>query len=500
MELILAIDQSTSATKALLYEASGRLIDREAVEHRQIYPRPGWVEHDPEEIWRNTLLAVRQLLERHAANAGEIACVSLSNQRETVLVFDRQTGRPLHNAIVWQCRRGDPICREVLAAGHGEMITARTGLKVDSYFSASKVAWLMRDCADVAAAVGRGDAVIGTMDTYLVHRLTRGQVLATDHTNASRTLLFDIYRLRWDEELCGVFAVPAGALADVRDCTANLGQTDIDGLLPRPVPICGVMGDSQAALFAHRCFDPGDAKVTLGSGSSVLLNIGNAPPPPAADAGAVTTVAWTHRQKATYCLEGIINYSAATIGWLKDQLGLLQSPQESEALARSVPDTGGVYLVPAFSGLSAPYWEPDARAAIVGMTAHTARAHVVRAALEAIAYQVTDVLEMMRQQAGVELRAIHADGGATRNAFLMQFIADLTGVELRVSSVPDCSPLGAAMAGAVGIGRYGGFDELRGLAKDEVRYEPAMPAAQAAELRDGWRRAVGQVLVGAKQS
>ncbi|MCS7034841.1 MAG: glycerol kinase GlpK [Phycisphaerae bacterium] len=486
---ILAIDQSTSATKAIVLDASGAVISRCAREHRQIYPRPGWVEHDAEEIWQNTLSVIG------GVDLSGIAFLSLTNQRETFVVFDRATGRPLHNAIVWQDRRGSAICQELVRCGHEALIARKTGLRVDTYFSGSKLGWLVRNEPEIAARLADGSALAGTIDTYLIYRLTEGKVFATDHTNASRTLLLDINTLRWDEQLCGLFDVPLRALPELRDSTAGFGEARLSCKNQTvTLPIVGVMGDSQAALLAHRCLSAGSAKVTLGTGSSVLLNIGAAPR--AADDGTVTTIAWTHRATATYCFEGIVNYSAATIEWLRNQLGLIRDAAETEALATAVPDNGGVYLVPAFVGLGAPHWSPGARAAIVGLSAHSNRNHVVRAALESIAYQIHDALDAMRRQAGVTLQTIHADGGATRNAFLMQFIADITGVSIAAAEMPDCSPLGAAMAGMLGSGVVTSMDELSRLPHRQTLYQPRMPQAQAEALRSGWRRAVRQVLAG----
>ena len=485
MNAILAIDQSTSATKAVVFDAAGEVISKASADHRQIYPRPGWVEHDAEEIWRNTLAVIEKIRPKKPL------CLSIANQRETVVVFDRATGRPLHNAIVWQDRRGAPICTEL--AQHGDEVARRTGLKIDTYFSASKLTWLMRNRADIAAKLAAGQALVGTIDAYLVYRLTGGEVFATDHTNASRTLWFDIVRLRWDQQLCDVFGVPLRALPEPRDSTAEFGTTDCAGVLSHPIPIRGVIGDSQAALFAHRCYQPGMAKVTLGTGSSILLTHPSFLLHPSS---FLTTLAWTHQGEPTYCLEGIINYSAATIAWLKDQLQLIRDPAETEAAASSVPDNGGVYLVPAFAGLSAPHWSADARAAIVGMSAHSTRNHVIRAALESIAYQIRDVLDEMRSAGGIALQAIHADGGATRNAWLMQFLADMTGLEIVVSRMADCSALGAALAGALGLGLHGSLDELAALPRETVRYSPAMSRDQADRLHAGWKRAVKQVLAG----
>jgi glycerol kinase len=492
MSLVLAIDQSTSATKAVLFDAQGKVLDRAARDHRQIYPQPGWVEHDAEEIWQNLLTAVREIAGRNRDRLAQLAGVSITNQRETILAFDRATGRPLHHAIVWQCRRGEPICQNLREPGQERMVRGKTGLKIDTYFSASKIKWLVREKPDIAAKLKNGEAVVGTMDAYLVHRLTSGKVFATDHTNASRTLLFDINRLRWDEQLCGLFDVPLSALPEVRESVAQFGETDLDGILPRRVPICGVMGDSQASLFAQRCYQPGMVKATFGTGTSVLLNIGGKFR--LSERGAVSALAWVWRGQPTYALEGIINFSAATISWLKDQLHLIQSSSEAEQLATAVPDNGGVYLVPAFSGLSAPYWKPEARAAIIGMTAHTRREHIARAAEEAIAYQIRDVLEMMRADAPIKLQNLYADGGPTRDQFLMQFTADLAELELNVSEVPESSAWGAAMSGLLGLGICGSLDDLAALPRDVRTYQPRMDSAQAKRLHDGWLAAVRRTL------
>ena len=492
MSLVLAIDQSTSATKAVLFDAQGRVLDRASRDHRQIYPQPGWVEHDPEEIWQNVLAVIRDVATRNPDKLAQLAGLSITNQRETILAFDRATGRPLHNAIVWQCRRGEPICRKLRERGHEDMVRARTGLKIDTYFSASKLDWLVAEKPDIAARLSKGDAVIGTIDTYLIHRLTGGNVFATDHTNASRTLLFDIGKLCWDEELCRLFHVPLRALPEVRESAAHFGDTDAAGVLPKRVPIRGVMGDSQASLFSQRCYQPGMAKATFGTGTSVLLNIGDRFRVP--EKGAVVALAWVWQGKPAYACEGIINFSAATIEWLKNQLGLIQNTSEVEALAGNVEDNGGVYLVPAFAGLSAPYWSPDARAAIVGMTAFTRKEHIVRAALESIAYQVRDALDMMRADAAPEVRELCADGGPTRNGFLMQFTADMTGVDLKVSEVAESSAWGAAMNGLLGLGFYRSLEDLMALPRETKVFRPQMNAARVRQLVDGWQAAVKRVL------
>lgn len=490
--MILALDQSTSATKAVLFDARGKVLDKASRNHRQIYPQPGWVEHDAEEIWKNVLAVVGEIAKRNRTKLNKLAALSITNQRETVLVFDRKTGKPLHNSLVWQDRRGDAICGALTRQGHGPSVLKKTGLKIDTYFSASKVRWLVENKPAIAAKLKSGEAAVSTIDAYLIHRLTGGKVFATDFTNASRTLLFDIGKLKWDAELCKLFRVPVSALPEVRESAAQFGETNLNGLLPRTVPIVGVMGDSQASLFAQRCYQPGTAKATFGTGTSVLLNIGEKLR--VSQKGAVTALAWVYQGKPTYAFEGLINFSAATIEWLKNQLGLIQSAAEVEKLAQSVPDNGGVYLVPAFAGLSAPYWSPEARAAIVGMTAHTSKAHVVRAAQEAIAYQIRDVLDMMRADAKVKLQSLHADGGPTRNKFLMQFTADLTRTEIKVAEVAESSAWGAAMNGLLGLDICKSFRDLEKLPRPQTIFRTKMALPQAAALHAGWKIAVQRVL------
>ena len=492
MNFILAIDQSTSATKALLFDPLGHLIDQVGAEHRQIYPRPGWVEHDPEEIFTNTLKAVRSLLDKHPGSREDLRFLSITNQRETVVLFERGSGRPLHNAIVWQCRRGAQLCEELVQAGYSNLIHQRTGLKIDTYFSASKIRWLVENIPQLARQLESGDALLGTIDTYLLYRLTEGQTYATDATNASRTLLFDIETMQWDEELCDLFHTPLQALPQVLESRSYYGQTNLAGLVAHPIPICGVMGDSQASLFAQRCFHPGSAKVTFGTGSSLLLNIGSRPK--LSEKGVVTTVAWIEQGRPTYAFEGLINFSAATISWLKNQLQLINSASESEEMARSVVDNGGVYLIPAFVGLSAPYWQPDARAAIIGMTPSTTRNHVVRAALESIAYQVKDVLELMVAEAKVPLQYINGDGGAARNGFLMQFVADMIRYPVRIPEFTELSALGAVYCGLLGTGQVNSQAELSALPRESHQFIPQMAGEQVMKLYAGWQAAVRRVL------
>ncbi len=494
MPCFLAIDQSTSATKALLFDPAGRALDRESIAHAQHYPQPGWVEHDAEEIWQNTLAVLCTLLARQAGRVADIAALSITNQRETIVVFDRSTGRPLHPAIVWQCRRSEALCGEHVAAGRDEFVRRRTGLKIDPYFSGSKLQWLVRNRPEFKARLADGSALVGTIDAYLIYRLTAGRVFATDSTNASRTLLFDINRLQWDGDLCVFWEVPARALPEVRESFSRFGETTLDGALARPIPICGVMGDSQAALLAHGCIAPGMAKVTFGTGSSVLLNIGPKPRP--ASAGALTALAWVHRGVPAYAVEGIIVSSASTLTWLRDQLGLAGDVPELERLAQEVADNGGVYLVPAFAGLGLPHWRPEARAAITGLSSHSDRRHVARAAFESIAYQINDSLGAMRAETGVPLLALRGDGGPTASRFLMQFTADITGVVVLVAAMADCSALGAVRAGQLGLGSLPSFDSLAANQSEVTLYHPAMAEDVAASCRAGWQAAVRQVLAG----
>jgi glycerol kinase len=491
MKHILALDQSTSATKAILFDTAGGLVDQESIEHRQIYPCPGWVEHDAEEIFQNVLAAVRALAARRPDHIRDCVCMSIANQRETAVVFDKADGKPLHHAIVWQCRRGDPVCEQLREQGREPLVRKRTGLRLDTYFPAAKLKALIDTHDEIREQLEAGRALIGTIDAYLIYRLTNGASFVTDHTNACRTLCYDIQTHAWDEDLCSLFHIPTQALPSIIGSDEKAGATDCEGALPRELPLCGVMGDSHASLFAHRCFNPGMAKVTFGTGSSVLVNTGNTLF--RSEGGAVSTLAWHVGGKPTYSLEGIISFSAATISWLKNQLGLIESAAETESLAGSVPDNGGVYIVPAFAGLSAPYWAPNARAGILGLSAHSARAHVARAALESIAYQIHDIFSMIASESE-PLTSVHGDGGPTKNRFLMQFVADIAGLELKAAHNPNLSPLGAAMCGALGMGVYATPADIERLPLETAVYAPEMSRARATELYEGWRAAVRRVL------
>jgi glycerol kinase len=491
MPYVLALDQSTSATKALLFDREGCALDRESRDHRQFYPQPGWVEHDAEEIWQNALYVLRAVVARHPEKLTDLVCLSLTNQRETVLIFDRASGQPLHPALVWQCRRGTSLCAELTAQGHAPGVHARTGLPIDPYFSASKLCHLLRQEPVLRQRLREGTALIGTIDAYLIYRLTAGQVFACDTTNASRTLLFDLNRLDWDQDLCDLWDVPCHALPEPRASDASFGTTTLEGFLPRALPIRGVMGDSQAALFAHRSFSPGSVKVTLGTGSSILLNIGDTPRFPSPR--IPTTLAWQLGRQPTYALEGIIISAGSTLTWLRDQMSFVAHVAEIDALAASVADNGGVYLVPAFTGLGLPYWNSSARAALCGLTPHSDRRHVARAALESIAFQLRDALDALRAEAGVALQDIRVDGGPSASAVLMQITANLTGARLCVPKMAHCSPLGATFAGLLGSGEFGSIADLSRLQQDEAVYTPQMPPPNVAAFLQDWHRAVKQV-------
>jgi glycerol kinase len=491
MSYLLAIDQSTSGTKALLFDTQGNILDRTDCAHAPHYPQPGWVEHDAEEIYRNVLTVLSEMAQRQTDRMAEVACLSITNQRETVVVFDHATGKPLHPAIVWQCQRGTEVCAEF--AECRDTIRAITGLSLNTYFPAPKLRRLFREQPELARRVQDGSAIIGTIDAYLIYRLTNGKVFATDATNASRTLLYDIRRHEWSGDLCTLFGIPCNALPEVRACDATYGETDAEGALPKPLPIAGVIGDSQAALFAQRCFTPGSAKATMGTGSSLLMNVANLPHL-TEDNGIVAALAWDCVGKVQYALEGIIPSAGATLQWLRDQLGLITDAAECETLSASVADNGGAYFVPAFSGLGAPYWAAEARAGIVGLTTAHTRAHVVRAALEAVAYQIADSAAALTAASGQSLHELQVDGGMTTNHFLMQFLADITGCTLRVSSQPELSATGAVYMGMLALGLQPSLTDLENLPRRTCEYTPALCRSEVGRYCAGWHKAVHSVI------
>lgn len=483
--MIIAIDQSTSATKALAFDDSLALLARASVPHKQYYPQAGWVEHDPEEIYHNTLSAIRQVCDQCTAAPDAIA---ITNQRETLVVWDRATGLPVTNAIVWQDTRGTAMCNTMRATGAEPLIMERTGLKLDTNFPAPSLRWVLENAAQSRA---HDTLCAGTIDCWLVWKLTHGKVFATDQTNASRTMLYNITTGDWDADMLRLFGVPRVILPEVRPCDAIYGDTTADGILPRPTPIAGVIGDSHGALVGQMCFRTGTAKVTYGTGSSVMANIGTTPQRP--PRGLVTSVAFTAFGDTYYGFEGNIYSTGATIKWLTDQLRLLPSPRDAEAIARSVPNNGGVTLVPAFAGLGAPWWNSDVRAAITGLTFSTTQAHIVRAAVESIALQVADLVQAMR---GFNIRTIAADGGPTANTLLMQLQADLLAADIITTDVDDASALGAAIMAGIATGRFRSFDDITALQRPAATYSPKPEHnEQVATLVHQWQRAIKQLVI-----
>lgn len=485
---ILAVDQSTSATKAILFDEACRLINRVNIEHKQYYPQAGWVEHDAEEIYANMVEAIGRLLRETEVEADAEFSLAITNQRETVVVWEAATGKPIGKAVVWQCQRGAEICRALKEAGHEKTFLAKSGLLIDPYFSASGVKWLLDHTPGAREAAEAGALRMGTIDAWLIWKLTEGRVHATDYTNASRTLLFNIHTLDWDDELLELFTIPRSMLPEAKPCDAIFGRTTIEGLFPEGIEIAGVLGDSHGALAGQMCFEAGMGKATYGTGSSVMVNIGEEAV--AAPEGLVTSVGFAAQGKVFYAFEGNIHCTGATLRWLTDQLQLIASPAETESLATSIESTNGVYLVPAFAGLGAPWWNSEAKAVICGMTLGTTKAHVVRAALEAIPYQIKDLIDLMTGQAGVKLKELRVDGGPTRNKFLMQFQADMLGATINRADLEEASALGAVVMNGLARGVWSSLEEVARLRTSDNRILPTMEEAKRAELYGGWIEAV----------
>jgi glycerol kinase len=490
---ILALDQGTTGSRALVVDPEGAVRGSGYVELPQYYPKPGWVEHDAGEIWETTAQAIDQALGAARIAATELAAIGITNQRETAMLWERASGRPVHRAIVWQCRRTAPFCERLKSDGHEAEFRRKTGLMLDPYFSGTKIRWLLDEVPEARQRAERGELCFGTVDSWLLWRLTGGAVHATDPTNASRTLCFDIRTLRWDEGLCKILGVPWALLPEVRPSAGVFGETaagageTVAGVLPAGIPVTGIAGDQQSALFGQCCFAAGMAKNTYGTGCFILLNTGARPV--ASEHGLLTTVAWQIDGATTYALEGSVFIGGAVVQWLRDGLGIIGTAAESEALAGAVADTGGVYLVPAFTGLGAPYWDPYARGVLVGLTRGTTRAHIARAALEAIAYQNRDVLDAMAQDSGASLTALRVDGGAAANNFLCQFQADVLNVEVLRPAVTETTAMGAAFLAGVGAGLWKTAD-LAGRWRLERRFAPSPGSPSRAAGYTGWRRAV----------
>ena len=491
---VIALDQGTTSSRAALIDRAGHMVDVVQRPFQQIFPQPGWVEHNPQEILFSQLGSCTELIARHGLTTADVAAIGIDNQRETTIVWDPATGAPMCNAIVWQCRRTAEMVERVCGAPEvREMVRAKTGLLPDAYFSASKIAWILENVPGARERAEAGELLFGTVDTWLVWVLTGGLVHATDPTNASRTMLYNIHEGRWDEELLALFGIPASMMPEARPSSGLFGETSYPGL-PAGIPIMGVAGDQQAALFGQCCFAPGEAKNTYGTGCFMLLNTGGEAR--MSEHGLVTTIAAAppDAPATQYALEGSVFVAGALIQWLRDELGIIRTAAETEALARSVSDTGGVYIVPAFTGLGAPWWKPDARGAILGLTRGTTRAHLARAALEALAYQISDLADAMAADAGGTLDVLNVDGGASANDFLMQFQADLLGCELRRPTNTETTSLGAAYLAGLASGFWSGTDELRGLRETDDVFRRTMDPAQVDVLLAGWHDAVHRVL------
>jgi glycerol kinase len=483
--MLLAIDQGTTGTTSLVFDLEGELIGRAYREFTQHFPRPGWVEHDAGEIWQVSHAVAGEALEDAGVAPGELEAVGLTNQRETVVCWDPSTGEPLHHALVWQDRRTAARCAELREQGEEPALRAKTGLILDPYFSATKIEWLLRNVDGLEQRAREGRAVFGTVDAWMLFKLT-GE-FATEPSNASRTLLMDIRSGRWDPDLLGLFGVPERALPAIRPSCGELGRTRAEDFHGHEVPVSGVAGDQQAALFGQRCLEPGLGKNTYGTGSFVLLNHGTSMPE--APTGLLSTVAWQIGRSTTYALEASIFVTGAAVQWLRDGLGIIEQAAETEALAKSLDSNDGVYFVPALTGLGSPHWDPYARGTVVGLTRGATRAHLARAALEAMAYQAVDAIDAMRRAGAEPLEELRADGAATVNRWLMQFQADVLGVPVVVPEVAETTAMGAALLAGVGADLLT-LDQVRSLGDERARYEPAMGEDERASLLDGWHRAL----------
>lgn len=491
---ILAVDQSTQGTKGLLFDEHGVLMARADRSHRQIVNDKGWVEHDPMEILGNTVAACRDVLEKAGVSGGDVAAIGISNQRETSLIWDKASGKPVYHAIVWQCARAVEICERPEIAMRAEEIRCKTGIRLSPYFPAAKLCWMMENVPAAKKLADQGRLACGTMDSWLVYCLTGNH--RTDYSNASRTQLFHITSLKWDEELCRLFSVPVESLPEVCMSDADFGETDLQGLLPHPVPIHGVLGDSHGALFGQDCRRFGQMKATYGTGSSVMMHIGSQPK--FSGSGLVTSLAWGMGGKVEYVFEGNLNYTGAVITWLRKDVGLIQSDAEATELAYAANPNDHAYFVPAFTGLGAPYWDAHATGLLTGITRTTGRAEIVKACLDCIAYQITDLVELMRREAGTPMESLRVDGGPTASGYLMQFQSDIAEACVQVPLIQELSGMGAAYAAGMAVGMYGSDTVYNHI--ERIQYMPKMDATQRRQLYRGWRNAVAQVMLQTAQN
>lgn len=487
---IIAIDQSTSATKAMLFNEQCEMLQRVNVEHHQYYPKAGWVEHDAEEIYNNMLLAVKELMRGCDMEANY--SMAITNQRETIVVWDKNSGKPVYNAVVWQCMRGAEICNKLKADGYSKMVMEKSGLLIDPYFAASGAKWILDNVDGAREKAEHGDLLMGTMESWLIWKLTDGRNHVSDYTNASRTMLMNIHTLQWDDDLLKLFTIPRSMMPELLPCDSKFGETTVGGIFDSPITIAGVLGDSHGALTGQMCFEEGLGKATYGTGSSVMVNIGEKAAP--APEGLVTSIGFAALGKVFYAFEGNIHSTGATLKWLQEQLKMIASPADVEAEATSVADNGGVYFVPAFAGLGAPWWNDNVKAAVMGMTFATTRAHFLRAALESIAYQINDLVKAMTVKAGISLKEIRVDGGPTKNKFLMQFQADCLRVPVNRSDVEEASALGAVVMNGLSRKVWTSFDEVAKLRHSKWRIEAQDNEDWINKNIEGWHKAVKQLI------
>ena len=486
-QYIMALDAGTTSNRCILFDRNGRICSVAQREFHQYFPKPGWVEHDANEIWASMLGVAVEAMQRIGATAAEIAGIGITNQRETSVVWDKATGEPIYNAIVWQCRRTSAYCDELKARGLTEIFRQKTGLVIDAYFSATKLRWLLEEIPGARARAERGELLFGTVETWLLWKLTGGKVHITDYSNASRTMLFNINTLQWDEEILRELNIPRGMLPEPRPSSAVYAETE-PTLLGGAIPICGAAGDQQAALFGQTCFRPGEAKNTYGTGCFLLMNTGERPV--FSQNGLVTTVAWGLDGHVNYALEGSIFVAGAAIQWLRDEMKLIESAQDSEYMAQKVRDTNGCYVVPAFTGLGAPHWNQYARGTIVGLTRGCNKYHIIRATLDSICYQVDEVLAAMRADSGIALEALKVDGGASANNYLMQTQADVIGAPVVRPTCVESTALGAAFLAGLAVGFWCDLDEIRRYYAADRTFLPTISEQERAERLDGWKRAV----------
>jgi glycerol kinase len=488
---LLAIDQGTTSSRAIIFERDGSPISQHQIDLKQYYPEPGWVEQDPLEIWQNTTICCREALKKSGLTANQIAAMGISNQRETTMMWDRKTGKPIYHAIVWQDRRTAERCRELSQLPIARRLQKKTGLLLDPYFSATKIMWILNHVPGARELAEKGDLVFGTVDTFLLWKLTNGKTHATDATNASRTLLFNIVKQKWDEEILTAFSIPKSILPTVLNSSDDYGLCD-ETFLGAAIPIAGVAGDQQAATVGQSCFHPGMVKSTYGTGCFMLMNTGSRLIH--SEHKLLSTVAYRLQGQVTYGLEGSIFSAGTTIKWLRDSLKLIKTADETETLAKSVSDAEGVYLVPGFTGLGAPYWDPDARGALLGLTRNSSVAHIARAALESVCYQSRDLLQAMRHDSEDPLEVLRVDGGMVANNWLLQFMADILMLKVQRPQCIETSALGAAYLAGLQVGVYNSLKEIADLWKINAEFTPKIPSSQSEHLYLGWKKAVARVL------